>query len=301
VALDRDGYAWWYLDAVSDDGRFALVLIAFIGSVFSPYYAAARRAGAADPRDHVAVNVALYGDGVRRWTMTERRAADLSRDATTLRIGPSAIGWEDGDLVIDLDEVAAPLPRRVRGRIRVAPRQGPLPIQRLDAAGRHAWQPIAPAARVRVDLQAPAMRWSGEGYLDTNWGTEPLEKALSAWEWSRSVLPDGGSLLRYDTRRRDGSAHALNLRVDADGTLEPWPPSAVAALASSRWGIPRSAAAGSRVLRTLEDGPFYARSLIETPWRGRTIQTMHESLSLDRFASRWVQAMLPFRMPRRVL
>jgi carotenoid 1,2-hydratase len=26
---------------------------------------------------------------------------------------------------------------------------------------------------------------------------------------------------------------------------------------------------------------------------------MHESLSLDRFASRWVQAMLPFRMPRR--
>jgi carotenoid 1,2-hydratase len=28
-------------------------------------------------------------------------------------------------------------------------------------------------------------------------------------------------------------------------------------------------------------------------------QVVHESLSLDRFASRWVQALLPFRMSRR--
>ena len=35
----RDGYVWWYVDALSDDGRHGLTLIAFIGSVFSPYYA----------------------------------------------------------------------------------------------------------------------------------------------------------------------------------------------------------------------------------------------------------------------
>ncbi len=34
---------WWYVDALSDDGRHGLTLIAFIGSVFSPYYAWARR------------------------------------------------------------------------------------------------------------------------------------------------------------------------------------------------------------------------------------------------------------------
>jgi len=41
------GYAWWYVDALSADGRFGLSIIAFVGSVFSPYYALARRRGAA--------------------------------------------------------------------------------------------------------------------------------------------------------------------------------------------------------------------------------------------------------------
>ena len=49
VALARDGYAWWYVDALSDDGAHGLTIIAFIGSVFSPYYAWARRRGPADP------------------------------------------------------------------------------------------------------------------------------------------------------------------------------------------------------------------------------------------------------------
>ena len=75
---------------MSDDERHALTLIAFVGSVFSPYYARARRRGPADPEHHVALNVALYG-ATRRWTMTERGRASLQRTATSLRIGPSAM------------------------------------------------------------------------------------------------------------------------------------------------------------------------------------------------------------------
>ncbi len=33
------GYAWWYVDAFSEDQQFGLSIIAFVGSVFSPYYA----------------------------------------------------------------------------------------------------------------------------------------------------------------------------------------------------------------------------------------------------------------------
>ena len=101
------GYAWWYVDALSDDGQFGLTIIAFLGSVFSPYYAWSRRR---DPLDHCAVNVALYGPRGARWAMTERgRASGARRDR--LAIGRSALSWDGAALNIDLDESA----RRSRG------------------------------------------------------------------------------------------------------------------------------------------------------------------------------------------
>ena len=54
------------------------------------------------------------------------------------------------------------------------------------------------------------------------------------------------------------------------------------------------------MLRTLEDTPFYARSLIEmADGRGQRVPAVHETLDVPRLVSPLVQAMLPFRMPRR--
>jgi carotenoid 1,2-hydratase len=53
-------------------------------------------------------------------------------------------------------------------------------------------------------------------------------------------------------------------------------------------------------MTTIEDTPFYARSTLKTVWHGQPVQAMHESLRLDRFVTPIVQAMLPFRMPRRI-
>ena len=73
------------------------------------------------------------------------------------------------------------------------------------------------------------------------------------------------------------------------------------------WGIHRTvrtepASAGgapATVLRTLEDTPFYARSLVRTRLGGEAVDAMHETLSATRFGTAWVQALLPWRMPRR--
>src|SRR4051812_37744771 len=66
-------YKWWYFDALSDDGSRGLTAILFIGSVFSPDYAARLRRGEpALPEEHVAVNLALYEGGRQRtWVMSE--------------------------------------------------------------------------------------------------------------------------------------------------------------------------------------------------------------------------------------
>jgi hypothetical protein len=36
IDVPPDGYAWWYVDGISDDGARAISIIGFIGSVFSP-------------------------------------------------------------------------------------------------------------------------------------------------------------------------------------------------------------------------------------------------------------------------
>jgi len=247
----------------------------------------------------VALNVALYGGRTRRWTMTERGRRQLSTSPSALRIGPSGFEWQGDTLVVTLREVSAPWPRRVCGRVRIEGLlPGTAPIA-LDSAGRHRWQPIVPRARVSVDLEAPSLKWSGDGYVDANWGDAPLESAFSAWQWCRVQRPDGGCLVRYDVREGDGRTRGLRLDIAPDGTLEQDVTCATLPLARSRWGIARDAHDGAALRATLEDGPFYARSLLATPWRGQSLPTLHESLSLERFGSRWVQALLPFRMPRR--
>lgn len=269
-----------------------------MGSVFSPYYARSRARGEGDPREHCAVNVALYGTP-SRWTMTERGSAETRRDASSLAIGASSLAWRDDALVVDLRERGAPVPHRVQGTVVIEgiPPASPAAFA-LDGPGRHRWHPVAPCARVTVALERPRLRWQGAGYLDANTGDAPLESAFASWHWSRARLGEE-TLICYDVCDRDGATRSLALRCAADGALAEDAPPPLVALPRSRWGIARSARGeDARVAATLLDAPFYARSLVASRVRGAEALAMHESLDLDRFRAPWVRMLLPFRMPR---
>lgn len=268
--------------------------------MFSPYYAGARRRGSAQPAEHCAVNVALYGRRASRWAMTERGAAALRQDAGCLAIGPSALIWDGTSLEIRIDEVSVPWPCRLRGRLRLHPMGLTGQSHALDAAGRHRWWPLAPRARVEVHMESPALAWRGQAYLDCNAGTEPLEQAFSGWHWSRASH-DGTTRVHYDVAPRQGAPRSLALEFGPEGSARAVPPPPERALPGTLWRLPRRCRSegGARLVRTLEDTPFYARSLLATRVNGTTLPTVHESLCLDRFRRRWVQLLLPFRMPRR--
>lgn len=271
--------------------------------MFSPYYAWARRSGAADPRNHCALNVCLYGPRGQRWAMTERGRSSLVQSADTLTIGPSRVRWDGRALRFEIDEVTAPWPSRLRGEVCVEPRALVRYGASLDAGGRHFWQPIAPSARISVRLSAPALRWHGEAYLDSNRGSEPLAARLREWHWSRGSSA-GETRVLYDTVDRDERRSTLAVAFDDAGSARPFAAPAEVALPRTAWRIARTTRADDRrasVTRTLEDTPFYARSLVAHRVQGRDMLSVHESLDLARFASPLVQAMLPFRMPRRVV
>jgi carotenoid 1,2-hydratase len=299
ASVPRCGYRWWYVDALSDDGGHGITLIAFIGTVFSPWYAWSRRWGNGAPEDHCCLNVALYGRS-NRWAMTDRRRGALMRDAGHLQIGPSAMSWNGQHLTIEVEEVTAPLPRRLRGHVRLFPEALSNRSFMLDSAGRHSWQPIAPRSRVEVAFEQPALRWSGPAYFDTNAGSAPLEVDFCDWDWCRANLPEATAIL-YNAQRRDGSTQSLALRVGRDGEVTDIEPPPRTDMPRGFWGVPRptrSEDGRATLVRALTDAPFYTRSEIRTRLLGQPATAMHESLSLDRFAALPIQLMLPVRVPR---
>jgi carotenoid 1,2-hydratase len=87
----------------------------------------------------------------------------------------------------------------------------------------------------------------------------------------------------------------------SDGGVKPFeaPPRQV--ISPTLWRIQRRMRSDApvRVLQQLEDTPFYQRSLLHSELLGESVQSFHETLHVPRLVSPVVQAMLPWRMPRR--
>ena len=233
--------------------------------------------------------------------MTEYGAGRMTRTADHLRINRSSLDWDGETLTARIDEVTAPWPTRLRGTIRLTPDALATHEVALDGTGRHRWSPIAPAARVEVALDQPALRWQGHAYFDTNDGDAPLEQDFAQWDWCRAPLRDGVAVLYHGTGR-DGRAFRHALRYDSSGLAKEIIAPPEAELGRNFWGMRMRTLADSgaapRVVQRLEDAPFYARSVIASRVCGQAVTAVHESLSLDRFVVPWVQAMLPFKAPR---
>ncbi|MFM2398711.1 MAG: hypothetical protein RL341_868, partial [Pseudomonadota bacterium] len=231
--------------------------------------------------------------------MTERGQAQIKRSKYEYTIGPSSMHWDGQALVIDIDEVAVPLPRRVRGRVRVMPHGLCSFVTALDDAGRHRWGPIAPCSSVQVDMQSPGISWRGHAYLDSNEGDEPIDTPFVEWDWSRTTLADGSCAVIYDVRQKEGGDRVIAQRFSDSGQAQAFdaPPRHV--LPRSKWGLARTQRSAQstapRILTTLEDTPFYARAVLQSELLGETVTSVHETLNLPRLTSLPVRLMLPWR------
>jgi carotenoid 1,2-hydratase len=270
-----------------------------VGSVFSPFYAKARKAGAANPEDHCAINVALYGKH-KRWVMTERGAKQMEREADAFRLGPSSLLWKDGSLIIHINEKTSPFAATLKGRVVLTPEcfyDHPIA---LDAAEKHHWQAVAPRGRIEVTFENPAVSWAGQAYHDMNWGSEALEKAFTSWTWSRAQAQSGTHVF-YDLKRRDGTVLTFG-RTYTKGDVQEISLPNKHTLSKSYWALSREVYSDRRpkLLDSLEDTPFYNRSGVEVSINGEACEGFHETLSLQRFTKPIVQWMIPYRMRREV-
>jgi carotenoid 1,2-hydratase len=272
-----------------------------LGNPFSPAYsrARARTPGATDPLPFSAMNVALYGRTAAAFSLFERPVTAAQRAPSSLTIGKSTMRWDDGHLRVDLDERTTPLGRPLRGTILLHPEAQPGHELAIDGRALHRWWPVAPLARLEVDLPVPGVRFTGHGYHDANAGEVPLEASFEHWTWSRA-RSEGRALLTYDVAETSGETRALAFEVSPRGDVAHVPSTWRSSLPRTTWGLDRDARADhgheARVVRALEDGPFYARALVETRLGGRQVVAMHEALAADRLRRAWVRFFTRFRM-----
>ncbi|MGV8938186.1 MAG: carotenoid 1,2-hydratase [Allorhizobium sp.] len=276
--------------------------------MFSPYY---HWSGRHQPEDHVAFNIALYTPTGDFWAMTERGRANLSRDAERLAIGESTMEMRDGKLLIRFAETALCWPgqrlwpKAISGTIEITPAIVCNDLFFLDGKGHHVWSPRMPSATASIACEAlPGGGWHGRAYHDTNFGDRPIEQDFIGWDWARgSAGPDGDTVIFYDALLRTGERRRLGLRTDGQGGLQTVDMPERREMPKAFWGVRGGIAcedAGSpKILRRLEDSPFYTRSLVETVMSGKPLTMVHETLDCIRLSNPLVRLMLPFRMPRR--
>jgi len=283
---------------VSDDGQWAIVVIALVGSPFSAAYARDRGAPA---HAFCSMNVAVYGPRGSRFSLTERAISPAHTGASELVIGSSTMCWtRSGSLVVHLDERSTPWGVPIRGTVRLHPEALPNVVHRLDPEGRHAWWPVAPLARIEVTLSAPRVAFRGHGYHDANAGDVPLEASFRRWSWARARLEEARAAVLYDVLTTEGLSTSIAQTFGRDGVATPLPLPPTQPLPTTTWGIARATRADGAVsvVRGLEDGPFYARALVDVPLAGRRVVAMHEELSCERLARSWVRFLTGFRMRR---
>ncbi|MEM0977394.1 MAG: carotenoid 1,2-hydratase [Pseudomonadota bacterium] len=283
---------------MSDCGRYAISIITFIGSVFSPWY---RWSGRRDPANNCCINVALYGPGAR-WTMTDRGRNALRRSADKIEIGPSHARWEDGQLILSINEMSWPHLQTIEGEIIIHPTALTDVEIPLKEDGSHIWRPFAPTSRIEVKLNRKGWSWNGHGYFDANFGTAALEDDFDYWTWAR--MPHrGGTACFYDVLDREGRVTEAAIRFEADGTPSFFTPPPKQNMRRSLWLLKKEGRGDvgfrPRQNKHMLDAPFYCRAGIETKIDGDIVQGVHEALDLRRFASPLLKPMLAVKVPRR--
>jgi carotenoid 1,2-hydratase len=115
-------------------------------------------------------------------------------------------------------------------------------------------------------------------------------------------MKDGSTAVIYDIQGQTAPGDKLlALRFTPQGEVLPFDAPPRQTLPATMWRIQRRMRSDGHVQveEQLEDTPFYQRALLHSSLLGENVQSFHESITMSRLVSPVVQAMLPFRMPRR--
>ena len=278
-------YEWWYFDALSDDGDWALSCIWFLGNPFSPYYRQASRGLPGNPFEENALLFALYRRGrlhtyhFTRFPVAQVAAAEAM--PLCLRFGPNCLSMlKPGQWRLTLADENANGRALAVSLLFTGPPFIPEIVTETALDSEHSWLPAAPFCRVsgQIELREPhnldaeTLQFAGTGYHDHNWGRLPFDAAIRDWYWARAALSGERSVILYHVQPHHGPP-VSHLLLFANGHLTRHDAQAQVRLArpirngfltrySSRLTVTSgNYEVGFRFTTRLDSAPFYIRAL----------------------------------------
>ncbi len=318
---------WWYFDAISDDGRDAVVLVWYAALPFDPSYgvAALRHHKAPDrhpaphPLDHCAVGMSWYREGrTLAYALNGFRRAAFSHTAEpfSVSIAGNALERDTDGYRLRIDTPAVDGKHRILTDLRFRPARETEPFERDlgTPESPHQWILAAPDCRVegRVEIigkKGDALDFRGRGYHDHNAGSEEISLAMRRWAWGR--VHDGPlTQVYYHATPHQGPSQGLWITCH-DGRPETILDDArfldegrCGNVFGIRHGRSLHVHDGERGLRDrrdvcVDDGPFYRRwvSTFEGVGNGPS-QGISELLVTRNLHRPWFNWMIPYRLKR---
>ncbi len=210
---------------------------------------------------------AAIADSEHGWLRLDQRVAREGFDLAAASVGETGVeidGWtlfRDGDgyrarivasdFVLNLD-LAPTQPVLLQGRAGYS-RKGP-------QAGQASYYYSIPQLRVSGSMQIgnESLPVQGEAWLDHEWSSEILPEEAQGWDWVGMNLGDGGALMAFRMRARNGETLWAGGSVrDANGNVQILSPGDITFEPLRQWRSPRTGAdypvamrvrAGTRVI-----------------------------------------------------
>ncbi len=229
---DPKSYEWWYFDAISDDGREAVVIIFLDNFVFSPRYNF--RSGSSFSTRIPAISFVYYRDGkpvyraVNEYTESEFQA-DPEKPGCTIgenNFTTEFASYGSGYLLT----VNANLSRRrkLTAKFEWVSIEADLTPERCQISeNSHCWNMVAPRSDVSGNIsvfdhqnkESDVRHFRGTGYHDHNLDHRWLPETVTDWHWGRVHFTDATAVY-YRYSEIGAELPETKLLLIIDGVLQ---------------------------------------------------------------------------------
>lgn len=239
---------WWYVTGwlTAEDGARLGFQVTFFRS--RPDFASENPSRFA-PRQVLAAHAALSDPALGR-LLHDQRAAREGFGLAYAREGRVDLAIDDWTLIQEEKRYRAVIPAQgFRLDLAFEPTQPPLLQGREGFSQKGPDERSAsyyyslPHLRVAGTVEQDGRRRmvSGEAWFDHEWASRLMDEAAVGWDWIGIHLLDGGALMAFRMRDREGGTHwAGGTLRRPDGSLRTFGPGEVAFIPGRRWTSPRS-------------------------------------------------------------